>query len=1154
MSTKPSSSRSGALRSFTGVFLISASILVARWSFGSPEGGGDDAAPQAAPQVRAFRALGDLGVDARPPAREKIVRQIIEGLAAEEGRLEQEPGTVPDGTIVLSNNAQLLHQIRDAALTALVKIGKVAEEALPLYAEALKSRSATTRAAGALVVAARGLDAKELLSRVFKEAPIEHVVSFYETVLPTHRGFSAYGKDDLPDPQLTRRLARLLAKEHGEPKVRAVSLSFAVVLGRTGNDYQLDLDLLKDVFATDPEILVKRAALRIAGALGHRPGGLDLKQVIREEKNPLLLKDAIEARSAWSERGFSVGSAVELWDGRLCDWIPGKSRWGPDWDEEELQRVFRVLREEKDPDLRDAASMALAERHRGWGHYLSSGDRKAPQPRAVPDLKVHEWGVFLDAERTLIPPERVLADLPSFVHRSNVGADELWAARSYMPTVVTKPVLFFHAPEPLSLLIQVHFHEGRPWTYYPHATNYLETTEVVGHSSVGTMQGETGRKVIPLSDGPGLRPDWLKLSPAPPRADRGFFSNRTGQAPENLRRFYRVASWLHPNHPEHATMTGQGPVYFTGMGIEWCGLRVGYPDAVDGGPRPVPDGSWWSYLREVPCDSVALRGEREKFLFYDGAANVRSPVLVKWRDASRSAISLWTRSFGTYPAVAEGVRRAWLGGYRESDTVRESEEYPDAAPLPAVFVVLRKGGEPARGWVLENLGSQAGPLHVVLDSEGLSDGQLSERLTEKLRVEGLTAPEAKALLRTWEKEFFQDAGLRVITLLPRWFYDAMLPIEIHPAPGELRRVGLVLKECRELETAAAAPRDRACWTARPVKVVKTAVEVEEKPFPLGETTPFVIGPDGKVASLPSHAFPLTLSGNGKSILFLRERAPTGLFLADLEKRTVSLVVQDDGRKHLPGMDAALSGNGQRVFLDTDNTLEVFDIVRHKVFAVQKGNHCSEIHVSEDGERAAWSNNERNIGELVSVLDLARREIWQVEIPDSPSGSWSRSCGGRLALSRDGTKLACVAASDGQDDVWLIDLERETMLNISVDPAIDGSPCLAQGGRLVLFSSERDRRRSIYLADVEDSTLVRISEEGQGTRPWITEDGSKVFFALEGALWKKDMKTGREAMILSSEEENVRVASISSDGRRALVRWIRRDSRQSRCTFHELGEQ
>jgi hypothetical protein len=32
-----------------------------------------------------------------------------------------------------------------------------------------------------------------------------------------------------------------------------------------------------------------------------------------------------------------------------------------------------------------------------------------------------------------------------------------------------------------------------------------------------------------------------------------------------------------------------------------------------------------------------------------------------------------------------------------------------------------------------------------------------------------------------------------------WFYDWALPLEVYPLPGDLARVGVILKECPQLE-------------------------------------------------------------------------------------------------------------------------------------------------------------------------------------------------------------------------------------------------------------------------------------------------------------------------------------------------------------------
>ena len=124
----------------------------------------------------------------------------------------------------------------------------------------------------------------------------------------------------------------------------------------------------------------------------------------------------------------------------------------------------------------------------------------------------------------------------------------------------------------------------------------------------------------------------------------------------------------------------------------------------------------------------------------------------------------------------------------------ESKKHFDSAPLPAVFLVSKWPGMGARGTVLEQLGSQAKGLPVPLASLSLEGAVLRQRLVQVLERQGLTGPEARALHVAWDREFFATDGLRALTVIPQWLYDAMLPIEIDPKPGELVRVGIIWRE------------------------------------------------------------------------------------------------------------------------------------------------------------------------------------------------------------------------------------------------------------------------------------------------------------------------------------------------------------------------
>jgi hypothetical protein len=217
---------------------------------------------------------------------------------------------------------------------------------------------------------------------------------------------------------------------------------------------------------------------------------------------------------------------------------------------------------------------------------------------------------------------------------------------------------------------------------------------------------------------------------------------------------------------------------------------VGYPVELEA-PRPEVDRrSWWAHLRDVPCQDVAVRGERERFLFYDGAVDFPAPVSTSWSDERRRELVVRVRRFEEFPLspTPEEVSERWWLSARERSRVRVP------VPIPAVFVVAAEPGRETRGTVLERLLPAGDPLRLPLAELDLGAAELRRRLLEVLVREGLGGEEARALLATWEKEFFAAPGRRIVTVLPRWMYDALLPLEVFPVPEELVRVGLVWKE------------------------------------------------------------------------------------------------------------------------------------------------------------------------------------------------------------------------------------------------------------------------------------------------------------------------------------------------------------------------
>ncbi len=180
--------------------------------------------------------------------------------------------------------------------------------------------------------------------------------------------------------------------------------------------------------------------------------------------------------------------------------------------------------------------------------------------------------------------------------------------------------------------------------------------------------------------------------------------------------------------------------------IEWSNVRLT--------PRATPsfpggDGASHYYAaRATEASPLAVADQHERFLFYRGVADF---------DVALSATALPNGR----------VRIAKAGG--------------DA--VPAVILFERRG---------KTLGFRVlGTLHgdTTVDAPALN-GSLSalhDELTSSLTAAGLFPKEAAAMLETWRDSWFEE-GTRVFYIVPTRAVDAILPLEVRPAPSRVARV------------------------------------------------------------------------------------------------------------------------------------------------------------------------------------------------------------------------------------------------------------------------------------------------------------------------------------------------------------------------------
>ena len=83
--------------------------------------------------------------------------------------------------------------------------------------------------------------------------------------------------------------------------------------------------------------------------------------------------------------------------------------------------------------------------------------------------------------------------------------------------------------------------------------------------------------------------------------------------------------------------------------------------------------------------------------------------------------------------------------------------------------------------------SVRGSLTLDLPSRNASYRRLRRDMESALVERGLFPKEAHAMLETWQDSWFEE-GSRLIYVLPASAVDAILPLEIEPAPAHIERV------------------------------------------------------------------------------------------------------------------------------------------------------------------------------------------------------------------------------------------------------------------------------------------------------------------------------------------------------------------------------
>ena len=233
--------------------------------------------------------------------------------------------------------------------------------------------------------------------------------------------------------------------------------------------------------------------------------------------------------------------------------------------------------------------------------------------------------------------------------------------------------------------------------------------------------------------------------------------------------------------------------------VAWRNLQIGTPET-----GPETDQHVWLAPRKVAAANItSSEGEHEKYIFYRGVAQQRSPLLAFTQEQG-AALSLAATFQNVLPAQQSvTIHNLWLMETRDDGLTA----YRRLEALPVV-----NNDQPNRRITV--------PRRFHAEDFNASNRQrLEAEMKAAILREGLFSDETEALLSTWQQAYFASPGLRVFYTVPREWTDHFLPLTISGKPKITRviigRLELISDSQREtLNQLATAPVSKSEWLAK----------------------------------------------------------------------------------------------------------------------------------------------------------------------------------------------------------------------------------------------------------------------------------------------------------------------------------------------------
>jgi serine/threonine-protein kinase len=161
---------------------------------------------------------------------------------------------------------------------------------------------------------------------------------------------------------------------------------------------------------------------------------------------------------------------------------------------------------------------------------------------------------------------------------------------------------------------------------------------------------------------------------------------------------------------------------------------------------------------------------------------------------------------------------------------------------------------------------------------------------------------------------------------------------------------------------------------------------------------------------------------------------------------------------------------------------------------------------------------------------------------NPASKHRRNYQGFLRLSPDGKHVAVSINSEGNTDLWSLDLDRDLMTRLTFDEASDANPVWSRDGSVIYFRSQRAGKEGIFRIKADGSGKAEQLLESDDPVPprEISPDGRYLAYCPGGVdIYLLPLEEGGPSKAFLADPQNEASPRSSPDGR-----WLAYDSDES----------